>query len=97
MVNEHAARAASQMSDYALFHVARTLNSEIEAAMSSSCPYVQRAALGKLELVTACTAELVTRGYERGHKVDGSDIPHDVAIEHAYGTAYRLATPVRVF
>lgn len=85
-------KIAKTMTDYQLISVARALEAELMANMPNS-----QATLGKIELMTACTDELVARGYLHGRKADGSDLPRDVSYEHAYGSTVRLSRAIRCF
>lgn len=92
-----ASRVAAKMSDYDLFHVARVLEAELVATMAKT-GQGGTAEVGKLEMLQAVSDELVlVRGYHRGHKADGSDLPRDVTTEHAYGSSYRTSSAIRVF
>ena len=80
MTKEIIASVAKRMSDYDLIEVGRSLETELTAAMASGVSGTQ-AHIGMIEMASACSAELWLRGYERGAKRDGSDLPKLVSVE----------------
>ncbi len=83
-------------SDWELIHLVKTLDAEIMEAMSVTSA-MSHAVMGRLEMMTACSDELVSRGYRNGVKADGSDLPVDCLAETTYGKTARLPNAVRVF
>lgn len=96
MTKETIALTMSRQSDMDLFSVARALNADIEAHMSSGDQTTQ-AHFGMIEMAQAATDELVKRGYLAGKKADGSDLPVDVWYETVCGHTTRLSFAIRCF
>lgn len=80
MTNEIIANVAAKMYDFDLMRVSRVLEAELVASIKIGERGTQ-AHIGRIELASACSRELWSRGYEKGRKRDGSDIPHLVCVE----------------
>lgn len=92
MNQQTVSNVAKNMTTFALFTVARSLNAELMARFADSTNGTL-ADMGRIEMAQACTDELVSRGYLRGYKADGSDLPFTTCVEDGI----RYSMQVRVF
>lgn len=83
--------AATKLNDHDLIRHARGLEQRVIAAMTRGDAGTQHH-LWMIDTASAYSAELVRRGYSKGRKVDGSDIPRLVSVED--GIRYNVAVLV---
>ena len=91
-------RIAFMSSTSDLMRAVRALNADLESAMIAGVTGTH-AHLGMLEMVQAFSFELTQRGYTKGVKADGSDLPWDCSwIDDNDGCGHaKLSNSIRVF